>query len=398
MKILKIVTKYFCIIGVLTHVLFLLLIVLSPKTFDKAIEKAKDMYYEVLSNVENADLSHYKMSVDQEIDAVLEKWSPDEVTYPKKEGIWIAAKRYNNLTDAVEDLNDGDELSIGEGRYEDAFLIQKNHITIIGYGHVIFENKAYGKKAFIVNKGQNLTVKNIECRNISVSDKNGACIRQESKDLTLEHVYFHGSENGILESSKTPGSVYIYKSVFEKLGLGGRAHGVYINTADLYIYDSVFIATKKEGHSIKSRGAKTYIKNSIVTSLSSKDSRLIDVPNGGELIVEDSILHQGRNSANGQAIGYGLEGMGRHKKNSILLKGNMILLERLGHNVLLSLEENDTANVIAENVIISQTNMSKYMERNELFESRTAANIADYPYLPMQLCHLLARCLIKKPL
>ena len=300
----------------------------------------------------------------------------------------------DSLSDALKRLKPGDVLEIAEGVYKSPIILNVDRVTLIGRGHVVFEKAAARGKGYIINTANDITIKNIECRNISVPDRNGACIRQEGANLTLEHVYFRNSENGILESTNKRSKILIYDSRFEQLGRAGRAHGIYTNTAQLYIYDSLFIASKGEGHEIKSRGSVTEIHGSIITSLSSVDSRLLDVPNGGKLVISNSLLHQGGFSANSQLIGYGLEGR-KHSDNAIEIKDSLFLFDRIGFDNMLAIDNGDVQQQFSRNLLIGEAQLPEMDTSNIIYEARDEVNFPPYPFLPQQWCRDTAKCVIK---
>jgi len=383
--------NYFVYTGVTAHVLLLLLFLWQPTLLGKLVDFSIKYYYSKMVKVELEQYSGVlNKSIEAQIAATFKPWKPLNNQTSKFQTVAVNGKFFNTLDDALSALKQGDELQFYSGVFTTPFKIDKDNITIVGYGHVVFEKSAYRGKAFIVNKGRDLMVKNIECRFISVIDQNGACIRQEGGGLTLDHVYFHHSESGILENAKQPGNIYISDSRFELLGKSGKAHGVYSNTASLYIQNSLFIASKDEGHAIKNRGKETHITHSLVTSMTSNDSRLIDISNGGKLTVDNSFLHKGLLSVNGQAIGYGLEGI-KHKANSISLTNNIILLERLKQNVLLALGKSMTPTIITNNIIISKDDIGKY-DGNLYFKNRENAGLSQYPFFPEQLCNMIKPC------
>jgi len=234
-------------------------------------------------------------------------------------------------------------------------------------------------KAAIITKGNNIHIENIECRGIKVKDKNGACVRHEGSNLKLVHVYFHSSEAGLLSGAKG-GRIEILDSRFERLGRQGQAHGIYIGGGELIVRGSHFIASVDEGHEIKSRAELTFIDKSIIASLSSEDSRLLDIPNGGRLIVTNSILQQGSGSSNQDAIGYGLENVS-FTENTILLKNNIIVLERHGRSQLIH-AAGDLVRTEAINNIIVSSDPVELPGFNLIFESRQEAGLPDYPVLP----------------
>ena len=386
------IRRYFLIAGVFGHIVLAGLIILNPQLFFKGIDKLMGKYYASAKQAERESLRLFP-TVKEEIDAVFEKWMP-LAAYPSSSTHLLNGEPVNSLKEALSRLKPGDVLEIAEGVYQSPIILNVDRVTLIGRGHVVFEKAAARGKGYIINTANDITIKNIECRNISVPDRNGACIRQEGANLTLEHVYFRNSENGILESTNKPSKILIYDSRFEQLGRAGRAHGIYTNTAQLYIYDSLFIAAKGEGHEIKSRGAVTEIHGSIITSLSSVDSRLIDVPNGGKLVISNSLLHQGGFSANSQAIGYGLEGR-KHSSNAIEIKDSLFLFDRIGFDNMLAIDKSDVQQQYSRNLLIGEAQRPEMDTSNIIYDARDEVNFPSYPFLPQQWCRDTAKCVIK---
>ncbi len=306
---------------------------------------------------------------------------PTSAFAPDTQTLRIGMRTFYSMEAAASALKAGDTLDIGAGIYDTALIINQDNITIRGHGHVILEKGTAEGKGSLVIKGNGAQVKNLECRLISVSDGNGACIRLEGTNLSVEHVYFHDSDQGILTGSD-PGVVRIRDSRFQQLGLNGRSHAIYIGGGDLQIEDSLFLASKSEGHEIKSRAQITTIKRSIIASLTGVDSRLIDVPNGGTLTVEDSLLAKGPNSSNPDAIGFTLE-KERWPDHRVTLRGNLIFLERIESNRLLRLGNDQTTVELFGNLIISAQNTG-YEDGNFIYQDREAAGFADYPTLPIE--------------
>ncbi len=382
----------------MAHVLLIFILLWQPILLNKLVDKIRNKYYQYQKNRDYDALTQGRiMTVTQEIELTFLPWQPQKKIKDTSGLTFVNQTPFTDLSVAVKSLQHGDTLLIAEGTYQIPIVIKKNNITIKGNGYVIFEKSAAHSKGYILSQGDNLTVENIECRYIRVRDGNGACIRQEGKDLTLNHVYFHNSQEGILETSKNAGFIKIFNSRFERLGHNGQAHGVYTNKAELFIYQSLFIATKSEGHAIKVRGKKLTIDKSIIVSLSAVDSRLIDMPNGGEMVVRASILAQGPNSSNGQVIGLGLEGV-THEKNSILLSDNLIYLERIGVNKFLTIapELHKSISVTQNrNIVIGDGGIENEVESNSYFQSRKELGLPNYPKLSKSFCLKNIVCVIR---
>ncbi|MBL4589445.1 MAG: hypothetical protein JKY11_05130 [Alphaproteobacteria bacterium] len=377
--LLKYTSWYLIISSIAVHIIVSGILILKPEFSKKAFNYAINYLSPFVPTVFAGASIKPKDTLDVEIANQFGNWIPQNTRNIPKKVIKIGSKTYASFKQASPHIKDGDTVIIGPGTYHEPFIIKANYVKIIGAGHVIIENTQAEGKGAILTKGDFTSISNIECRNITVADNNGACVRHEGSHLELNHVYFHDSQSGLL-AGKHAGLVAINNSRFEKLGKNGQAHGVYTNGGELYITNSLFIAAQSEGHEIKSRSRITVIKNSVIASLSSIDSRLIDVSQGGILSIKNSILQQGPFTANGDMIGFGLEGM-PYPKNSIELSGNTFILERNGHNVLIHKKLESTLLTSKNNLIIAKEDI-QLPGFNLFHETREDAGFKPYPFIP----------------
>ena len=92
-----------------------------------------------------------------------------------------------------------------------------------------------------------------------MADGNGAGIRAEGGNLTVDGVHFVNDQDGILTNANPAMVLTVTHSQFTKNGmcLNACSHAIYAGKiASLVVQDSVFRGTK-EGHDIKSRAART---------------------------------------------------------------------------------------------------------------------------------------------
>lgn len=307
-------------------------------------------------------------------------------TFAIGKGIIMVDERvFTELSKAFAAAKNGSIIKLGPGRYHDAGILAANNIQVIGSKGTHIYGKATEGKAAIVVKGNNTIIRNIECSHIKVAANNGACIRAEGHNIKLSNVYIHDTQMGIL-TGKHPGRVIIEESQFKHIGYHNPTenvgHAIYVNGGRLVILNSKILASKGEGHEVKSRAALTTISNSTIATLNGVDSRLLDIPNGGILKIENSILQQGQNSANGQLIGFGLEGV-KYGNNLLIMKNNLILMERSSGNTLLK-KANQIKNIMIKNNIIVGHGKTRYPD-NTYYPSRRSANLPPYPQLPSKL-------------
>jgi len=317
-----------------------------------------------------------------QIQQAFKPWQPDVSRFPEKTGIWLNHTAVADLTTALNQLKQGDLLQIGAGVYQQALTIAVDDVTVEGLGLVIFENATANNKAMFYLKGNRISLKNLECRGIKVADGNGACVRLEGQGLTLDHVYFHHSQTGLLETAGNSGNVIVQNSRFEQLGHGGQAHGIYLNFANLLFEHSVMIAAKDAGHGIKSRGFSTIISKSILATLGSDDSRLVDISNGGQLQISDSILQEGPYSQNFQLLGFGLEGL-KHAEHNVKLTRNLIISDRAAPSQLLKVADQTISVNASENLLIG--NILHDLPGSRELKNRELAGLPAAPMLPFTI-------------
>jgi len=239
-----------------------------------------------------------------------------------------ADRPYKLLSEAVREARDGDKIVILAGEYFDCAVIPANDLTIEGVAPnagAIITDKACGGKALLVTVGNNMTIRNLTLARARVPDGNGAGIRAEGKNLTIEGVKFINNQNGILGA--VPGAtITIRNSEFVRDGTcinsGGCGHGVYAGgeLELLHIENTRFFETR-EGHHIKSRALRTEIIGCDIRDGSEGTaSYLIDIPNGGSLVVRDTVMEKGPKSQNySAAISIGAEGI-THRTQEIVIK------------------------------------------------------------------------------
>ncbi len=220
----------------------------------------------------------------------------------------------------------GDRIEIDPGVYEDCAVWRADHLTITGAGPgVVIENRICQGKAIFVTEGASITIARLTLRHARAPEHNGAGIRAEGGDLTLRAVRFLDNEDGILAAAAPRATIRIEDSVFEGNGVCAPvcAHGIYVNDlAKLSVIRSRFFETH-DGHHIKSRARVTeLIGNTLTDGPRGTSSYLVDLPNGGALLMQDNTLEKGPKTENtGTAIAIGEEGV-THPNGTITLTAN----------------------------------------------------------------------------
>ena len=117
----------------------------------------------------------------------------------------------------------------------------------------------------------------------------------------------------------------IRNSDFEQNGVcaGSCAHGIYFNALKLLRVEHSRFFETRQGHHIKSRAARTEVIGcDISDGPNGTASYLIDIPNGGSLLVRDNTLEKGPKAENHTAaIAIGAEGV-TQPTDEILVENN----------------------------------------------------------------------------
>jgi hypothetical protein len=219
-----------------------------------------------------------------------------------------------------------DKIIIDPGEYFDCAIWRANGLTIEGKGDgVVITDKACAGKALFVIDGDDITIRNITFTRARVPDGNGAGIRAEGVNLRIEHSRFINNENGVLANPSPKSTIFVIDSEFSRNGKceSACAHGIYVNELALLHVERSKFAETKTAHDIKSRALRTeLISNEIIDGEAGTSSYLVELPNGGSLIMENNVLQKGRNTSNhGTAIAIGTEGV-THRTAELTISGN----------------------------------------------------------------------------
>jgi hypothetical protein len=235
-------------------------------------------------------------------------------------------------SEAAANAQDGDTIMIAPGEYFDCAVWRADNLTIQGTGNpadTVITDKACMGKGLFITVGRNITVRNLTLTRARVPDNNGAGIRMEGKDLTVERVRFINNQNGILTGLRGS-SLVVRDSDFVRNGVCTPtcAHGIYAGQLDLLRVEGSRFADTRQAHHIKSRALRTEVVDSdIKDGPEGTASYLIDIPNGGSVLVRGNTMQKGPKAENHTAaIMIGAEGVNQPTRE-ILILNNMFRFE-----------------------------------------------------------------------
>ena len=205
-------------------------------------------------------------------------------------------------SEAIARAHDGDTIAIEPGTYFDCAVVRQNNLTIEGTGpNVVITDKVCRGKGLLITNGNNITVRNLTLQRARAPDQNGAGLRAQGGNLTVENVRFLDNEDGILSNPNPTAVIKIIGSDFVGNGkcAANCAHAIYINRIALLDVEHTRIFDTHSGHGIKSRAAKTVVIDSdIEDGPNGTSSYAIDAPLGGTVVVEGTRIEKGPHAEN----------------------------------------------------------------------------------------------------
>jgi hypothetical protein len=256
---------------------------------------------------------------------------------------------------AAEQARDGDTVRIAPGDYADCAVWRADRLTIEGRGRVVLDGPVCEGKALFVVEGRDTIIRGIGFAHARAEDGNGAGIRGEGVNLTIEDSRFDDNQDGLLAGDNAASTIIVRASNFTGNGVCAPvcAHGIYVNhVARLVVEHSTFLG-QKQGHHIKSRAAMNEITANVIRDgADGTASYAVDIPDGGGLLLKDNVIEKGPKAGNRVAVSIGEEGHGNPASpltvtgNEFVGDGGPAVFVRNGTGVAATLSGNRTKGAV----------------------------------------------------
>ncbi len=249
-----------------------------------------------------------------------------------------AKEPYTTIASAVSAASSGDTILIDAGTYKAQDILLTKNLTIEAAGNgpvVLQESRPLAKGMLIAGSSStapNITIEGVTFTGARSPSQNGTGIRYQSGNLTLTNDTFSNSQDGILATPfvANTGTIVVQGSTFDHNGIATRlGHNLYIGDVAQFTMTNSVSEDAMVGHEVKSRAFNNDIENNLIkdgpTGTSSYD---IDIPNGGNALIQGNTIEQGPKSQNPWMIAYGEEG--KLHPGSLTVTDNLILNDRHG--------------------------------------------------------------------
>lgn len=240
-------------------------------------------------------------------------------------------EKITTITEAARLAQDGEVIEIRPGDYHGQPVIwAKNEIIIRGSGArpvMLADGKSAEGKAIWVVRGGKVTIQNIEFRGARVASFNGAGIRFEKGDLTIQSCAFFDNEMGVLTANSPEQSLEVIDSEFGDAPRhqGDLHHLLYVGGIGKFLLRGSRFSNGYLGHLVKSRARENHILyNMLVDGAGGRASYELEFPNGGLAYVIGNAIGQSAGTDNPSIVAYGAEGR-RWPDNALYMAHNTLI-------------------------------------------------------------------------
>ena len=242
-----------------------------------------------------------------------------------------------SLAEAARRARDGDVIEVDPGEYRAPSAVwTQNDLLIRGpraqpgdapRAVMVADGASAEGKAIWVVRGGRVRIEDIEFRGARVAAGNGAGIRYERGQLTVERCAFFDNEMGILTAGSEQMTLTIRDSAFGAAPrhAGLLHHLLYVGAIGRFELVGSRLGNGYRGHLVKSRARENHVRyNLLVDGDEGSASYELEFPDGGLAYVVGNVIGQSRNSDNAAIVAYGAEHP-RWPRNGLYLAHNTLL-------------------------------------------------------------------------
>lgn len=268
-----------------------------------------------------------------------------------------AGEMYKTIAGAVAASHAGDTIDVDAGTYTAGDLRITHDLTIQAVGgpvdvvapSTMVAGGNVAKGIFIVgaeSSAPNVTIEGLSFSGAISSASNGSGIRYQSGNMTLLNDTFVNNQDGVLGNpfAENTGTIIVQGTTFNHNGAGdGQSHNIYIGEIAQFTMENSVSEHANVGHEVKSRAFNNTIENNLIFDGNGSAqfpghgtaSYDIDLPNGGNDIVQGNTIEKGPNSQATIAIHFGGPSL-LDPNSNLIVSGNTLINNGAYYNVMVS--------------------------------------------------------------
>jgi hypothetical protein len=307
-------------------------------------------------------------------------------------------EKITTITEAARLAQDGEVIEIRPGDYHGQPVIwAKNEIIIRGSGArpvMLADGKSAEGKAIWVVRGGKVRIENIEFRGARVANLNGAGIRFEKGELTIQSCAFFDNEMGILTANSPEQSLEVIDSEFADAprDKSDPHHLLYVGAIAKFVLRGSRFQNGYYGHLVKTRARENHILyNMLVDGAGGRASYELEFPNGGIAYVIGNAIGQSAGTDNPTIVSYGAEGR-RWADNALYMAQNTLINDNYSGKFLNVVSDKIGADVevwLLNNLMVGNGDLNKpaqgRFDGNRLI---SRGELIDFGGVPLRLTSL----------
>ena len=198
---------------------------------------------------------------------------------------------------AANKMGGNADIQVESGNYNsDGGKILVDNVTVEGVGPVSISAPpaSTGSSAGFIIDGHNVLLKNLKIYGAADPEYTAAGVQYNGGSLTLDNVIVSGVQAGLLATADPTGSITVRNSEFRDNGNGtiGLYASIDIGDVGAFTLSNSFLHTPKGAAQLRSRAENNVIVNNVIDDNYTDTSYAIDLPNGGNAIINgNSIQH-----------------------------------------------------------------------------------------------------------
>lgn len=228
---------------------------------------------------------------------------------------------------AIKAARAGDTIHIAPGVYRDCAAWSTDNLVVEGEDGAILSSTICQGAGILIISAPHATLRGLTFAGAAVAEGNGSGVRSYGLSLTIEHCTFRDNQDGILTANNPAATLVVRNSTFDSNGAclpgKGCAHAIYGGFIGLLRVENSHFVSTRTGHHIKSRARRSEIVgNTIEDGPAGTASYLVDLPDGGSLVLTGNTMEKGPRTQNPTtAISIGEEG-DKRPPGEIVISGN----------------------------------------------------------------------------
>jgi hypothetical protein len=264
-------------------------------------------------------------------------------------------KEFQTIQSAVAASKAGDTIEVEAGTYTVADLNITHDLTIEASGNgpvnvVAPGTIAYGgnvsKGLFVVGSdttAPNVTIEGLSFSGAKSAQSNGAGVRYQSGNLTLVDDSFSNNQDGLAAWPfvQNTGTVIVQGCTFNHNGAGdGQSHNLYIGEINTFIMENSVSENANVGHEVKDRAFNSIIENNLITDTATGNaSYSIDLPDGGNALIQGNTIVKGPDASTSTVIHIG---GGEQQNGGTTTISNNVIVDNFVHPAAVDVVWNNT--------------------------------------------------------